>query len=133
MKKKSILGLMLIFSLSFAFIGCGDSDSGDSSSDDATTKFEGTWNQQGGDHQFIFNNNEWLDKYDGTYEDRGTFIFTDTQLVIASTHYWDGTIWQPDDSWSFSVVFSYNFANNDTLVLSDCSFTGMNGTYTRQK
>ena len=129
MKNKLIFGLMLIISLSFAFIGCGDSDSGDSSSNDTKTKFEGTWNKQEGNSiQIIFTGNSYLFKLNGVSLQKGTFTFTATELTLDSTHSNYGD-WVPNpDSWTCTC----NFTNDDIFVLSGTGTNSAYGTYTRQ-
>ena len=124
MKKKLIFGLMLIFSLSFVVVGCGDSDS-----DDTTTKFEGTWNKQGDSYQVIFNGNNYLAKNSGENSGKGTFTFIGTDLTLDYTHYWDNGNWITE---SGSWTCTYNFTNDDTFVLSGIGTNSAYGTYTRQ-
>jgi hypothetical protein len=109
-----LVGVILLFNL----IGC------DSTSDNGnkTTKFEGVWNHEDGSTQFIFAQNYVLVKYRGTNEVKGTFTFSETELVFTFTHAWRTNVWTAT---SISAKHQYNFINNDTIEFVSAETNGV--------
>jgi hypothetical protein len=80
MKRKHVFWILPVFLLALGLVlaGCGDSAGGNEN----LTKFEGSWSSEQGEYIFTANAWEFVSPYCG----KGTFKFTDTELILTITH-----------------------------------------------
>jgi hypothetical protein len=61
------------------------------------------------------------------YESRGTFSFTDTQLILKGTHYYEYGKWEIIPSgYQTTATGNYIFSNDNTVVLTGLPNLGVN-------